>query len=64
MFFNILLVHYENSGVFTWKPGTALAEAMQISRENFVSDEIHKLLFGPASTALLSFSYLVFKESL
>lgn len=47
-----------------WKPGTALAEAMQISRESFVSDEIHKLLFGPASTALLSFSYLVFKESL
>lgn len=47
-----------------WKPGTALAGAMQISRENFVSDEIHKLLFGPASTALLSFSYLVFKESL
>jgi len=30
-------------GVFIRQPGTALAEAMQISRESFVTDEIHQL---------------------
>lgn len=40
---------------------------MQISRESFISDgvhKLHKLIFRLVSTALLIFSYMAFKDSL